>query len=143
MKLASNGRAHISRHGLASPHTALHRSGSFPWDYETNVYVNALITPTADPTAVPGNTVGTASRDIKGFYCPTRRNGIRPNTDSIMLLLNSGRDGRRNRLRRMRADATSCHAVQQLVSGSSTRKAPIGVCRPMARYSRLAASSPV
>jgi prepilin-type N-terminal cleavage/methylation domain-containing protein/prepilin-type processing-associated H-X9-DG protein len=58
----------------------------FPWDYSVNVLKNAQITPTAFPPAVPGNKVGTAARDVKGLYCPSRRSGIRPNTDWPMLL---------------------------------------------------------
>jgi len=58
----------------------------FPWDYGTNVLANSVLTPTAAPPAVHGNTRGTASKDVKGFYCPSRRPGIRPTTDAVMLL---------------------------------------------------------
>ena len=62
----------------------------FPWDYGTNVYLNGIVTPTAginaSGTYVPGNKVGTAGRDVKGLYCPTRRTTIRPNTDAVMLM---------------------------------------------------------
>ncbi len=67
-----------------------------PWDYEVNVHYNALITPTADPSATPpvaGNRVGAACIDVKGFYCPSRRSGIRPTTDSAMLLSTAATGG--------------------------------------------------
>ena len=41
------------------------------WNFTTNVLGNAV----------------TASRDVKGLYCPTRRSGIRPNTDNVNAIL--------------------------------------------------------
>jgi len=51
----------------------------FPWDYSTNVYGNSESAATVPPL----NNKATASRDVKGMYCPSRRNGIRPNTDNM------------------------------------------------------------
>ena len=44
-------RVRLSRHQLDSP-AALHRSRRFAWDFGTNVLVNSLVTPTANPPTV-------------------------------------------------------------------------------------------
>jgi prepilin-type N-terminal cleavage/methylation domain-containing protein/prepilin-type processing-associated H-X9-DG protein len=62
-------------------------ASGFPWDYTTNVMGNTVLTPNP---ATPGNKVGTGQRDPKGLYCPSRRNGIRPNMDAPMLMSVAG-----------------------------------------------------
>jgi prepilin-type N-terminal cleavage/methylation domain-containing protein/prepilin-type processing-associated H-X9-DG protein len=61
---------------------------SFKWDYRTNVLGNAVQLTAAQVSAgtPPGNRVGTAQRDVKNMYCPSRRANIRPNTDDPMLM---------------------------------------------------------
>ncbi len=67
---------------------------SMPWDYRVSVGGNAVPNPNADPTTTSyGNKVGSAVKDIKGLYCPTRRNNIRPGTDMVMLLISSQTGG--------------------------------------------------
>ena len=67
-------------------------AGRFPWDYRTNVIGNAVEVAGTSPSQI-GNKAGTAVRDLEGFYCPTRRGGIRPNTDANMLMLGTSQAG--------------------------------------------------
>jgi len=62
---------------------------TFPWDYTVNVYGNSESAATIPPL----NNKFTASKDVKGLYCPSRRSGIRPNTDVPMLMVASWKAG--------------------------------------------------
>jgi len=84
-------------------------------------------------TTVPGNKRGTASRDIKGMYCPSRRNGIRPNTDNMngILLVAAWKSGG--------TDYGGCagrHIAFDATGRCSTRAPPLLVCRRTTRVSR-------
>jgi prepilin-type N-terminal cleavage/methylation domain-containing protein/prepilin-type processing-associated H-X9-DG protein len=53
------------------------------WTFARNVYGNNYNT--YDPVAKTYSWSGTAAYDIKAFYCPTRRSGVRPGQDDLML----------------------------------------------------------
>jgi prepilin-type N-terminal cleavage/methylation domain-containing protein len=61
------------------------------WDFSKNVYGNNY---TYDATAKTTTWSGTAAFDIKTFYCPTRRPGVRGGVDDVMQsLANKKSDG--------------------------------------------------
>jgi prepilin-type N-terminal cleavage/methylation domain-containing protein/prepilin-type processing-associated H-X9-DG protein len=65
----------------------------FAWDYGVPVAGNAVPVALANPPTVHGNKYASAVKDPKGFYCPTRRSGIRPTTDAPMLLISTAKGG--------------------------------------------------
>jgi prepilin-type N-terminal cleavage/methylation domain-containing protein/prepilin-type processing-associated H-X9-DG protein len=49
------------------------------WQFNRGISSNV-----AKSASDPTNNLQLANTDVKGFYCPTRRNGIRPGTDDVM-----------------------------------------------------------